>query len=368
MVRKLPGKAALAALLTAGLLIVSSLPAHAGDPRRYADRQTWPDWAVEYTSETRNIPKDGELVDAIRFELIRGYPVQPQDYLQYEDREFRPYQEITRAEFAAVLSRSQALATEDGPEVWYAPYVAALQEVGIIPADASDDWSAPISRREAGQWMGRAAEYFEADERDDVPEFVDVDDPLILRALRSGIVKGTGQGQYEPDRALLRVEAAVMLLRLARARNRHIEPDTVEMLQGAIMEADRQASERGKRWVDQGYIDYVETGGVLTQEFADYLWFLARDNNAARPGKPWAWAIRPEELYRFEVLELHETAALLQSCGVEKVYRPDDPPDQPWYEYEFCERQFLVKRDDTWLLSGAAPPEGWGDPVDHEEG
>ncbi len=366
MVRMLTWRATLAWLAAACLLVTGVIPAEAGDPRRYADRQTWPDWAVEYTSETRKIPKDGELVDAIRFELIRGYPVEPQDYLQYEDREFRPHQEITRAEFAAVLSRSQALATEDGEEVWYAPYVAALQEVGIIPADASDDWSAPISRREAGQWMGRAAEYFEADERDDVPEFVDVDDPLILRALRAGIVKGTGQNRYEPDRALLRVEAAVMLVRLARARNRHIEPSTVEALQDIIKEADRMGTEDGRRWVELGYIDEVPTGGIMTQEFVEYIEKRARESLAARGGEPRTWAVVLTESYEFGVLELHETIAVLSVCGVAEVYHKRDP-GQPWFEESYCGRQFLVRKNDQWYLAAAANPVDWGEPVDPEE-
>src|SRR5690606_12695522 len=193
----------------------------AGDPERYVDRSEWPDWAVTYrdTDGRRDYPGDGELVDAIRYELIRGYPVKPKDPLQYRDREFRAYQEMTRAEFAAVLSRSLALAQDGAGAQWYVPHVQALRERGVIPADAGDDWNAVISRREAGKWMGRAADAFKADDDRDMRRFVDVDDAEIARAIRAGIVKGVGEGRFEPGRPLIRVEAAVMLLRLARAMN-----------------------------------------------------------------------------------------------------------------------------------------------------
>ncbi len=95
-------------MLVCALLLAHVLPVQAGDPRRYADKVEFPDRAVEYFpgSGPGETPINGELVDAIRFELIRGYPVEPQDSMQDEDREFRPYREMTRAEFAAVLSRS----------------------------------------------------------------------------------------------------------------------------------------------------------------------------------------------------------------------------------------------------------------------
>ncbi len=345
-----------ALLVMAGVMLAGSAgPVQAGDPWRYADRSEWPDWAVEYfpTDTERQYPVDGELVDAIRFELIRGYPVESQDYMGYEDREFRPYQAMTRAEFAAVLSRSQGLASEDGEDVWYAPYVAALRETGIIPPDASEAWQEPISRREAGRWMGRAAELFDADEREDVPAFVDVDDPLILRALRAGIVKGTGQGRYEPDRPLLRVEAAVMLLRLARARNRNVEPGLAQRLQDIIKEADRLGTVDGKRWVELGYIDGVDDGGIMTREFTEYLEYWAREAVETKQSPPTAWSVVPEETYEFEVLEVHETVAVIKSCGVEHVYRPTDPEGEPWFENPYCERQFFVKRGDQWFLSAA---------------
>lgn len=339
------------------LMLVGGSTALAGDPQRYADRAAWPDWAATYYNGNRQFPMDGELVDAIRFELIRGYPIAPQDYMKYEDREFRPHQAMTRAEFAAVLSRSQALATADGEGAnWYVPYVTALKEAGIIPAGASEEWGAAISRREAGQWMGRAANLFEADDRDDGPTFTDVDDPLILRAVRAGIVKGVGEGRFEPDRSLLRVEAAVMLLRLARARNAGVDPAVVGALQAVIKEADRQATERGRRWVEQGYFDTVEAGGVLTQEMVDYLINRVRDNLEVRQGPPKSWGVTPEASYVFEVLELHETVAVLGLCALGQAYRATDPPGQPWFERQYCGRQFLVLREGVWLVSGAADP------------
>lgn len=202
--------------------------------------------------------------------------------------------------------------------------------------------------------MGRAANRFGADNRQDVSGFLDVDDTLILRALQAGIIQGTGGGRYEPDRALLRVEAAVMLLRLARARNQAVAPDAAAVLEGVVREADRQATERGKRWVMQGYADGVATGGVRTEEFAEYIWYWVRDNLEVRQGPPKAWTVRPAENYQFTVLEVHDNVGVLEVCGLDKVYRASDPEGTPWFQQQYCGRQFMVKHGGEWLISAAA--------------
>jgi len=344
-------------LLGGGVLVANAAPAAAGDPGRYEGRASGPRGAEAYFRENSITPIDGELVDAIRFELIRGYPVEAQDYMGYEDRAFAPEQPMTRAEFAAVLSRSQGLASEDGTGAeWFMPYVEALRAEGIIPADASEAWGEPISRREAGQWMGRAAEAFGADDRETEMVFTDVDDALVLPALPAGLVKGTGEGRFEPDRALLRVEAAVMLVRLARARNAEgnaQDAEVIETLKGIVLEADRQGTALDKHWVEMGYADDVPLIGLLTHEFADYLLFTARDALAVRQTKPYAWIVTRE--HEFEVLEAHDTTATLLVCGKATVYRVE-APDTAWFEQNYCERQFMVLRGGNWLISAADDP------------
>lgn len=343
----------LAATILGGATTVS-----AGDAARYADRASWPSWAVTYHDPERLYPADGELVDAVRFELIRGYSVAPQDFMQYEDREFRPQQAMTRAEFAAVLSRSQSLVTEDGAGAnWYVPYVDALKARGIIPADASQDWNAAITRREAGQWMGRAADAFQADIVMDANLFVDVDDPLIIRALQSGIVKGTGQGRFEPDRSLLRVEAAVMLVRLARARNsegHRNDPDFIARLQSVAEDADRKYTEENRRWVMQGEYDGLNLDGLATPELVAEIDNAIRDNLMVRPGPPRSWNVVDEGSYQFQTIEVHDTMASLGVCNLVKVYRATDPPEAPWWSETVCNRQFFVRRDGLWLIAATA--------------
>jgi len=147
-----------------------------------------------------------------------------------------------------------------------------------------------------------------------------------------------------------------MLLRLARAMNslgNAQNPQVLAALQDVIKEADQQASERLKRWVQLGHLDGVETGGVRTQEFADALLEAARSNLAATGGPPYAWPVLAEADYHFKPLEVHDTVAALQSCGSAQVFRASDPPDKPWFEEHYCERQFLVFRDGRWLLAGS---------------
>jgi len=345
-------------VLVAGIVTaVAGVPSQAlaGDPGRYADRASWPEWASITSDPHRLYPVEGELVDAIRFEIVRGYPVEPKDPLGYEDREFRFYQPMTRAEFATMLSRSLALAEDGSPAQWYQPHIAALQQRGIIPAGASSDWHVPISRREAGQWMGRAAEVFKADSDRDLRAFVDVDDPLILRALRAGIVIGTGQGRYEPDRTLIRGEAAVMLLRLARAMNSlgHAEdPEVFKQLTEIIKEADRQGTERGRRGSLQRQFVPVEAAGILTQEFADYLLWRNRDAYLNAPEFIWGWQVNVEEAYRFEAVEIHDNIAVVKVEGAVDYYRAD-APDKPQERWYYDGLQFFIRRNGKWLLCAA---------------
>jgi hypothetical protein len=343
------------------VVLALSSTALAGDPKRYADRDQWPAWAATYFDNARLYPKDGELVDAIRYELIRGYPVDATDFMHYEDRAFRPDQAMTRAEFAAVLSRSQGLATADGEDgVWYAPYITVLQEKGIIPAGAGTDWDAAISRREAGQWMGRAADLFRADDLQNGLVFEDVSDPLILRALRAGIVKGTGTGHYEPDRALLRSEAAVMLLRLARARNADGNAENTEVitaLQDAVKAADRWGTETEKHWMEINHLDRPDLEGLMTVELGEAFFNSAEDAAQVRPNGQRAYTVDDESSYVFTTLEVHATIADIVACGLAKVYRATDPPDRPWFEQKYCGRQFLILRDGRWILTGAADVE-----------
>ena len=57
--------------------------------------------------------------------------------------------------------------------------------------------------------------------------------------------------------------------------------------------------------------------------------------------------------YSFEVLEIHDTIATLGICGMAAVYRADSP-EKPWFETDYCGRQFLIRRDGAWVISAAA--------------
>lgn len=375
--RKLAAAALAAATASAG---VAALPgaALAGDANRYVDRADWPDWAVQRPREPRWVILGGEMFDAAAFELIRGYPVTPVDQYRYYDREFRFFNPVTRAEFAAMLSRALALAQDGAGAAWYVPHVEALQARGVIPpdptgaagtagsaaADAAGAWSTPIRRREAGRWMGRAADAFKADADRDTRTFSDVDDPLILRAVRAGIVKGTGAGRFEPDKILIRGEAAVMLLRLARAMNSEGNDKKTEVfrqLTEIIKKLDSIASLESQNRVRTGKLSLLTeidpaAGEMATEEMLRYgkhqtemtLWQANPDHTQ------WTWAENIDSAYKFEPVEIHDNIAIVKVADAAgNVYRGEGRGNPVKLNAHYGGLQFFVKRDGKWLLSGA---------------
>lgn len=350
-------KALAAILVLAAAVALAPVPAAAGDPNRYVDAEQWPTWAVKRSGW---YVESGELADAIRFELVRGYPVPAKDQWRYYDREFRFYNPVTRGEFATMLSRSLALAADGQGGDWFRPHVEALKALGVIPPDASSDWAAAITRREAGQWMGRAAEAFRADADRDLRTFSDVDDPLILRAVRAGIVKGTGEGRFEPERVLNRGEAAIMLVRLARAMNsegHEKDPEVFRQLTEVIKEADRREAARSIERVRTGEIAPVDPGGIQTEEFAEYLRHqsLVQLWQAPKDHREWTWVEYLDSKYKFELVEAHDNIAVVRvSDAAVVIYRGLGRENLVNPEYHYSEVQYLVRRHGRWLLSAAA--------------
>lgn len=209
----------LAGLGLAGMLCSAAGPAQAAWPEQYADVETWPAWGVygERLDEETYAAYGGDLTEAVWFELMVGdppvgHPTAP--------RTFRPYDTITRAEFATVLARALGIDRQTGlgPD-WFWPTVQALQEAGIITTGGN--YREPITRREMGDWVGRALEWYGVDLAGK-PElhFSDLsglpEAPYIRLATQADVIKGYPDGTYGPERTATRAEAAVMALRLAK--------------------------------------------------------------------------------------------------------------------------------------------------------
>jgi len=182
-----------------------------------------------------------DIIEAIDFELYYGYP----------DGTLRLGNDITRAEFAAVLARCIDVSGEPGPN-WYDAVVDGLVKAGIIP-DKSGDWDAPITRLEAAKWLGRLAKVYNVPVREPGAGFTDTGDPDAAYAGKTGLVKGIGGGLLGVDRNLTRAEAAVLLIRVAKSVDTDLSSDE-ELLQ-AVREVNEDVNANIEYLVKTGKAD-----------------------------------------------------------------------------------------------------------------
>lgn len=178
---------------------------------------TFPD--VEILYDGKKHWARGQIVYLATLGIIEGEP----------DGNFYPGRPVTRGEFATWLARARKLPLPtlaedvyfDVPkEHWRAPYVKAVTDAGYMVPYAKDTFGLedPISRREAAEIAVRAEGaaivqkitfFFR-----DVPQQEKGAVPIYV-ARERGLVIGVSEKFpiYDPDRALTRAEAAVLLSR-----------------------------------------------------------------------------------------------------------------------------------------------------------
>ena len=147
------------------------------------------------------------------------------------DGKFYPDDNVTRAEFLKLLLAACGIspdeATSSYPDVasdaWYAGYVQAAYNRGIIPAEMTGDGFKPndaITREEMAVMLCNAASVTGAGTEDDLNVFNDKDSIsewtrlYVARAVRAGILYGDDQGNYNPQQPCTRAEAAAIIKRL----------------------------------------------------------------------------------------------------------------------------------------------------------
>ncbi|WP_338832836.1 hypothetical protein MHLNE_15820 [Moorella humiferrea] len=203
MLKKIAGLLVVVAIL---ILTVVPLQARAEMEYRFWDKDTiFKDFAWGKT----------DIVEAIDFELYVGYP----------DATLKLWNNITRAEFAAVLARAADVSGEPGPK-WYDGAVNGLIAAGVIP-DKSGDWDAPITRLEAAKWLGRLARAFNIPVKDPNEYFTDTQDPEATYARQTGMMYGVDAEKklLGADELMNRGQAIVILLRVAKNINVDLPSD-----------------------------------------------------------------------------------------------------------------------------------------------
>lgn len=148
----------------------------------------------------------------------------------YGDGTFRPQNEVTRAEFTAMLVRAQGLPTEDGAPLpfadndaipaWAKPYVSAATGAGLLTGYEDQTFRADnrLTRAEMATIVIRSSGLPVAPEA--VPEFADAADipawahPYIAAGAEAGLIAGRGNNRFVAHEHTTRAEAVKIILNL----------------------------------------------------------------------------------------------------------------------------------------------------------
>ncbi len=147
--------------------------------------------------------------------------------------EFAPQNNVTRAEFAAIVARSlnlkatgSAVFTDIPANAWYAEAVAAAHEAGIIfgKSESSFDPAAAITRQEMTVLLLRAYGYragaaYLAKEQSafaDRGQISSWAQHAVDAAFELGLTKGKGNNRFDPQGVLTRAESAQAIVNLLK--------------------------------------------------------------------------------------------------------------------------------------------------------
>lgn len=146
------------------------------------------------------------------------------------DTAFSPAQKVTRAEFAALITRSLGLAaTSSGAafsdvsaSAWYADAIHTAAAAGLITGytDGSFKPNSPITRQEMASILSKAMKYTGATLTADpaaLAKFSDAADiaawsqSAVEEIAAAGIIQGRADGSFAPQMSATRAEAVTML-------------------------------------------------------------------------------------------------------------------------------------------------------------
>lgn len=145
------------------------------------------------------------------------------------DDYFMPDENITRAQFAALLFRLLELKSEEykglfndvDDEDWYSEIVEAVAKAGIVMGSNDNFYpNKNISREEMAVMIVRALEYKGIGTSTSLVNFNDTDQisswalESVGKSVNMGIIKGMTETTFEPKLGATRAQAAVMIYRL----------------------------------------------------------------------------------------------------------------------------------------------------------
>ena len=166
-----------------------------------------------------------------------------------EDNLFSPDDTMTRCMFVTVLGRmagvdvsqyTKSPFTDLIPGEYYVGYVAWAAEKGIVTGTTETTFEpdAPVTREQAAALIARYLDYLQAElpQKENAPQFADTAqmEEYALKHIEhmrtTGLMAGDPDGYFRPKDALIRSEAAALMLRTAKALEA-LEPPSEESTQ-----------------------------------------------------------------------------------------------------------------------------------------
>lgn len=146
---------------------------------------------------------------------------------------FDPEASVTRAELIKMLVIGLNLDTTNKKwgygdvlhDAWYAPYVAAATEKGLIKGDENGCFNPemPISRQDAATILYRSLNVSEKASKADFNDYSEISDYAVEAVncmYEKNIVNGMGDGRFAPNAQLSRAQAAKMLYMLLQLKQK----------------------------------------------------------------------------------------------------------------------------------------------------
>ena len=151
------------------------------------------------------------------------------------DNEFRPLDSVTREEFVKMLVQLVRLNVNDKASTfkdayaneWYAPYLGAAQEAGIIKGndDGTFGVGKKISRQDMVVMAQRAIKIMNKtvkavklpEDFSDGQNISDYAQEAVAEMQRAGVISGMGDGNFAPKETANRAQAAVVVSNLIDA-------------------------------------------------------------------------------------------------------------------------------------------------------
>ncbi|MCL6456417.1 MAG: S-layer homology domain-containing protein, partial [Gorillibacterium sp.] len=127
----------------------------------------------------------------------------------YEDGTFRPNNQVTRAEFTAMIVAASNLEVKPASGgTWYEPIVAAATTAGLTtPDEFKGNWNTKMTRLEMARMAVRAT----GEKNTDAKKW-------MYLVTKTGIMSGYGGGELGTDKTTTRAEAVVVIDRVLKVK------------------------------------------------------------------------------------------------------------------------------------------------------